>query len=254
LPLKFKQNRMKSIIVITMALATMLSPLRGQYKSDVIKTSGGDLEMFFIGHGTLMFKFNQKVIHIDPVMMFADYATMPDADLVLVTHEHGDHLDVTAINHILKDDTRVVMPEKCAEQVEDLNALVMKNGDVKTVDGIRIMAIPAYNIVNKRPDGGPFHPKGEGNGYILTFGQTNVLIGGDTENIPEYSNLGMNIDVAFLPMNLPYTMTPEMVAAAAKVIQPKILYPYHYGETDPQNLVELLKSEKNIEVRIRDLK
>jgi L-ascorbate metabolism protein UlaG (beta-lactamase superfamily) len=254
LPLKLKWTRMKSIIVITMALATLFSPLRGQYKSDVIKTSDGDLEMFFIGHGTLMFKINQKVIHIDPVMMFADYATMPDADLVLVTHEHGDHLDVTAINNIMKENTRVVMPEKSAGQVEDMDAMVMKNGDVKTVDGIRIRAIPAYNMVNKRPNGSPFHPKGEGNGYILTFGQTNVLIGGDTENIPEYNDLDMKIDVAFLPMNLPYTMTPEMVAEAAKVIKPGILYPYHYGETDPQRLVELLKNEPGIEVRVRDLK
>jgi L-ascorbate metabolism protein UlaG (beta-lactamase superfamily) len=245
---------MKSIIVFIMALTTIPTSLRGQYKSDQIETSEGELEMFFIGHGTLMFKFNEKVIHIDPVMMMADYATLPDADLILVTHEHGDHLDTTAIHNIMKKDTRIVMPEKCAEQAGDLHPTVMKNGDVKTIDGIGISAIPSYNIVNKRPGGGPFHPKGQGNGYILTFGQTHVLIGGDTENIPEYKNLKMKIDVAFLPMNLPYTMTPEMTADAAKTIRPKILYPYHYGETDPQKLVELLKNEKSIEVRIRDLK
>jgi L-ascorbate metabolism protein UlaG (beta-lactamase superfamily) len=254
LPLKLKLNRMKYIIVFVMALAATFGPVRGQYKNDVIKTSEGDLEIFFIGHGTLMFKFNQKVIHIDPVSMNADYTTMPDADLVLVTHEHGDHLDVKAIRQIMKADTRVIMTEKCAAQVGDMDVIVMNNGDVKTIDGIGIRAIPAYNIVNKRPNGGPFHPKGEGNGYILTFGQTNVLIGGDTENIPEYRDLDMKIDVAFLPMNLPYTMTPEMVAAAAKDIRPKILYPYHYGDTDPQKLVELLKNDKSIEVRIRDLK
>jgi len=245
---------MKSIIVIAMSLATLVSPLHGQFKSDLIKTSEGELEIFFIGHGTLMFKFDGKVIHVDPVTMSADYATMPDADLILVTHEHGDHLDMAAIHQIIKEGTRIVMTEKCAEQVEDLDVVVMKNGDVKTIDGIGITAIPAYNVVNKRPDGGPFHPKGEGNGYILAFGQTNVLIGGDTENIPEYSNLKMNIDVAFLPMNLPYTMTPEMVADAAKVIHPEILYPYHYGETDPQRLVGLLKNEPGIDVRIRDMK
>jgi len=245
---------MKSIIMITMALTTTIATLHGQYASDRINTSEGELEMFFIGHGTLMFKFNNKVIHIDPVMMTADYATMPDADLILVTHAHGDHLDTTAIHHIMKKDTRIVMTAQCAEQAGDFNAMVMKNGDVKTVDGIRIRAIPAYNIVNKRPGDGPFHPKGEGNGYILTFGQTSVLIGGDTENIPEYKDLKMKIDAAFLPMNLPYTMTPEMVADAAKDINPAILYPYHYGETDPQKLVELLKSDKNIEVRIRDMK
>jgi len=245
---------MKSIIIFTMALTSMAASLRGQYASDRINTSEGELEMFFIGHGTLMFKFNGKVIHIDPVMMSADYATMPDADLILVTHEHGDHLDVKAIKEIMKPGTSIVMTEKCAEQAGDLDPIIMKNGDVKTIDGIRIRAIPAYNIVHKRPGGGPFHPKGDGNGYILTFGQTNVLVGGDTENIPEYKDLNMKIDVAFLPMNLPYTMTPEMVADAAKDIQPAILYPYHYGETDPQKLVELLKSDNNIEVRIRDMK
>ena len=93
-----------------------------------------------------------------------------------------------------------------------------------------------------------------GNGYILSFGSTNVLIGGDTEDIPEYRNLQVEIDVAFLPMNLPYTMTPEMVADAALAFQPEILYLYHYGQTDPQELVVLLKDEKSIKVRVRDLK
>ncbi|NOR33195.1 MAG: MBL fold metallo-hydrolase, partial [Bacteroidales bacterium] len=147
-----------------------------------------------------------------------------------------------------------VMTETCMEQLEDFTATVMHNGDVETLSGIRIRAIPAYNIVNTRSNGNPYHPKGVGNGYILSFGSTNVLIGGDTENIPEYKNLQVEIDVAFLPMNLPYTMTPEMVADAALAFRPEILYPYHYGQTNPQELVKLLKDEKSIEVRVRDLK
>ena len=245
---------MKSILMLMLAGAILSTPLCGQYESDVIQTSEGELEMFFIGHGTLMFKFNGLVIHFDPVMREADYATLPDADLVLVTHEHGDHLDMTAINHLMKKNTKVVMTEKCMEQLEDFKAVVMSNGDLETLHGIRIRAIPAYNIVNTRSNGNPYHPKGVGNGYILSFGSTNVLIGGDTENIPEYKNLSVDIAVAFLPMNLPYTMTPEMVADAARVFQPGILYPYHFGETDPQELVKLLKDEQDIEVRIRDLK
>jgi L-ascorbate metabolism protein UlaG (beta-lactamase superfamily) len=245
---------MKSIFMFLLAGAIFLAPLSGQYESDLIQTSDGELEMFFIGHGTLMFKFKDKVIHIDPVMREADYATMPDADLVLVTHEHGDHLDMTAIRHIMKADTRVVMTETCMEQLEDFQANVFKNGDGGTLHGIGIRAIPAYNVVHKRSNGSPFHPKGVGNGYILSFGNTNVLVGGDTENIPELKNLKLEIAVAYLPMNLPYTMTPEMVADAAMAFRPKILYPYHYGETDPQKLVELLKDEKGIEVRVRDLK
>ena len=245
---------MKSILMLMLVGAILSTPLCGQYESDVIQTSEGKLEMFFIGHGTLMFKFNDLVIHIDPVMREADYATLPDADLVLVTHEHGDHLDITALNHIMKEDSRVVMTQTCMEQLEDFQANVFKNGDGGTIHGIVIRAIPAYNVEHKRSNGSPYHPKGVGNGYILSFGSTNVLIGGDTENIPEYKNLQVEIDVAFLPMNLPYTMTPEMVADAALAFRPEILYPYHYGQTNPQELVVLLKDEKGIEVRVRDLK
>jgi L-ascorbate metabolism protein UlaG (beta-lactamase superfamily) len=244
---------MKTMLVLFGAAAFLSAPLKGQIESDVIKTSEGDLEMFFIGHGTLMFTFNGLVIHIDPVMREADYASLPDADLVLVTHEHGDHLDINAIREVQKDNTLVVMTQTCMDQLKDFKARVMKNGDHLDFHGIGITAIPAYNVVHERSAGNPFHPKGVGNGYILTFGDTNVLVGGDTENIPEYENLPVKIDVAFLPMNLPYTMTPEMVADAARTLKPKILYPYHYGDTDPQKLVDLLKSEKEIEVRIRNL-
>ena len=245
---------MKSIFMLMLAGAILSTPLCGQYESDVIQTSEGELEMSFIGHGTLMFKFNDLVIHIDPVMSEADYANLPDADLVLVTHEHGDHLDMTAIGHIMKEDTKVVMTKTCMEQLEDFRAIVMHNGDVETLSGIRISAIPAYNMEHTRSNGNPYHPKGVGNGYILSFGDTNVLIGGDTENIPEYKNLDLDITVAFLPMNLPYTMTPDMVADAALTLKPGILYPYHFGQTDPQELVKLLKDEQGIEVRVRDLK
>jgi len=245
---------MKAILVMVLVSMALLQPVSGQFESDVINTSEGELEMFFVGHGTLMFTFNNLVIHIDPVMREADYPSLPDADLILVTHQHGDHLDMTAINHLLKTDTRVVMTETCMEQLEDFEAVVMKNGDVETVKGIRIHAIAAYNMVHKRSNGQAYHPKGEGNGYLMKFGMTHVLVGGDTENIPEFKELKAPIGVAFLPMNLPYTMTPAMVADAAKTIQPEILYPYHFGQTDPQELVDLLKDEKGIEVRIRDLK
>ena len=244
---------MKMMLLAALAGLFLLPAARGQYKSDVLNTSAGELEMFFIGHGTLMFTYNKLVIHIDPVMQEADYSSLPDADLNLVTHEHGDHLDRTAIQHILKENTRVVLTEKCLEQLEDFQATVFRNGDGGSIHGIGIRAIPAYNVVHKRSNGNPFHPRGIGNGYILSFGDTHVLIAGDTENIPEYKDLGLDISVAFLPMNLPYTMTPEMVADAARVLKPAILYPYHYGQTDPQELVELLKAEKEIEVRIRDL-
>ncbi|MBN1291757.1 MAG: MBL fold metallo-hydrolase [Candidatus Latescibacteria bacterium] len=219
--------------------------------ADTVTTSKGNLTMTFIGHGTLMFSFNGKVIHVDPWGRLTDYAKLPKADIILVTHEHGDHLDVSAIEQISTDKTSLICTQKCAEQVS--GGQVMNNGDTKTVQGLTIEAVPAYNIVHKRDSGTPFHPKGVGNGYIITFGDKRVYVAADTENIPEMKAL-QNIDIAFLPMNLPYTMTPEMVADAARAFRPKILYPYHYGDTDTSKLTELLKENKDIEVRIRNLR
>jgi L-ascorbate metabolism protein UlaG (beta-lactamase superfamily) len=220
-------------------------------EEDLIKTAQGDLKLTFIGHGSLMATFDQKIIHVDPVAEEGDYSQLPKADLILVTHEHFDHLDSAAIEFLRKPSTQLIYTEKCAEKMS--GGAVMKNGETKMVLGIKIEAVPAYNIRHMRSPGQPFHPKGQGNGYILTCGDKRVYIAGDTENIPEMKEL-KGIDVAFLPMNLPYTMTPEMVAEAARWIRPKILYPYHYGETDTSKLQKLLTQEKNIEVRIRKLK
>lgn len=221
------------------------------FEKDVIKTSAGDLEITFIGHASLIMKFEGKVIHIDPFGQLADYSRLPKADIVLITHEHMDHFDIEAIKHVTKEQTVFVLTRKCAERLG--KGIVMANGEVKTVMGIRIEAVPAYNILHKRPDRTPFHAKGEGNGYILTFGDKKVYVAGDTENTPEMKAL-KDIDVAFLPMNLPYTMTPEMVADAAKAMKPKILYPYHFGDTDTSKLLFLLKDTPEIEVRIRSMK
>jgi L-ascorbate metabolism protein UlaG (beta-lactamase superfamily) len=220
-------------------------------EKDAIKTSAGDLEITFVGHGSLVFGFGGKVIHVDPFSRLADYLTLPKADAVLITHAHGDHLDAAALSAIRTPKTDVVVAPACAGKVE--GAVVLKNGEERTVAGIRVEAVPAYNIVAKRPDGTAFHPKGEGNGYVLTFGETRVYVAGDTENTPEMKALP-KIGVAFLPMNLPYTMTPEMVADAARAFKPRILYPYHFGETDPARVVELLKDLKEIEVRVRRMK
>ncbi len=217
---------------------------------DVIKTETEDLTITCIGHGTLMFEYQDKVIHVDPVSREADYAKLPKADLVLITHEHGDHLDPKALALLRQERTQIVLTKICAEKVRD--GIVMKNGDVRTVLGFKIEAVPAYNIVQKRSNGQPFHPKGRGNGYVVTFGKTRVYIAANTENTPEMKKL-RKIDIAFLPMNLPYTMTPTMVADAARAFKPKILYPYHYGQTDPKELVKLLNDTPDIEVRIRKL-
>ena len=245
---------MDNYIVHAAALILMLSvPAFTQkpFETDTVQTSAGELVITFIGHGTLMFQFGGKVIHVDPVSREADYTRLPKADVVLITHEHGDHLDLEALDAIRKQSTVTLLTELCKEK--GATGIVVKNGDVKTVEGLTVEAVPAYNIVHKRQNGRPFHPKGEGNGYVIAFGDKRVYVAGDTENTPEMKKL-QGIDVAFLPMNLPYTMTPEMVADAAMAFRPKILYPYHYGETDPNRLVQLLKNVEGIEVQIRDMK
>ena len=220
------------------------------FESDIFPTSEGELTITFIGHGSLMLEFKQLNISVDPFSRLADYAQMPKADLILITHEHQDHLDLSALAEIRTEQSDIVLTSTCAQQVT--GGIVMQNGDRQVVRGIPIEAVPAYNLVHKRDNGQPFHPKGVGNGYILTFGDYRVYIAADTENVPEMKAL-TNIDVAFLPMNLPYTMTPEMVADAARAFKPRILYPYHYGNTDPQRLLELLEDKKEIEVRIRQM-
>ncbi|HPD15887.1 MAG TPA: MBL fold metallo-hydrolase [Planctomycetota bacterium] len=220
------------------------------FETDTLKTSLGDLKITFIGHGTLMFALGDTIIHVDPVSAEADYSKMPKADLILITHEHFDHLDPAAVAAIRKPATTILLTAKCAAKLT--GGTIMKNGDTREVGRLKVEAVPAYNITHKRPSGDPFHPRGEGNGYVVTFGDTRVYIAGDTENTPEMKTL-KDIAVAFLPMNLPYTMTPEMVADAARAFRPRILYPYHFGKTDTAELVKLLADEKGIEVRLRKL-
>ncbi|NLI82407.1 MAG: MBL fold metallo-hydrolase [Deltaproteobacteria bacterium] len=221
------------------------------FEKDLIQTSKGPLEITFIGHGSLMFGYEGKIIHVDPYSELADYGTLPKAHLILLTHEHRDHLDLKALQAVRTPSTEIVLTEICARQVE--GGIVMKNGDRKTVQGLEIEAVPAYNLVHMRSEGQPFHPRGAGNGYVITFGDKKVYVAGDTEDIPEMKAL-KGIHVAFLPMNLPYTMTPEMTANAARSFRPAILYPYHFGNTDTSRILELLKGEKDIEVRIRNMK
>lgn len=219
-----------------------------EFEEDIIPTSAGDLKITFIGHGSLMLTIADTNIHIDPWSKTADYTLLPKGDIILITHEHRDHLDPLALEAIRKEDSTIILTEKCRRQLG--SGKILKNGEKETVRNILIEAVPAYNLLHKRDTGELFHPKGEGNGYILTIGDKRLYIAGDTENIPEMKKLSA-IDCAFLPMNLPYTMTPAMVADAAKAFKPMILYPYHYGDTDPAQLVDLLQEHKEIEVRIR---
>ena len=240
----------KIILLCSMLLFTWAEGYAAMYDSDTVGTGEHKLVMTFIGHGTLMFEYGGQVVHVDPVLRESDYEGLPKADLILITHEHGDHLDPAAVAKLRKRETEIVVNQNSASKLDGV--LVMKNGETRTVKGLAIEAVPAYNIVHKRDNGQPFHPRGNGNGYVVAFGPTRVYIAGDTEYIPEMNGM-KDIDVAFLPMNLPYTMTVEMGADAAKAIAPKILYPYHYGNSDVSKLNGLLKDVGGIEVRIREL-
>ena len=220
------------------------------FETDITQTSAGELHITFLGHGSLMFTLGEKVIHVDPFSRVADYSVLPKANLILITHEHPDHLDTAALDAIRTDTTDIVLTELCDQTVE--GGLIMRNGDISVVQGLSIEAVPAYNLIHKRESGDPFHPCGHGNGYILTFGETRVYIAGDSENTPEMLAL-RNIDIAFLPMNLPYTMAPEMVAAAAHAMKPSILYPYHFGSTDTSLLIDLMRDQSETDIRIRNM-
>ena len=238
------------VLLLLCADATTVTAAEGP-PTDRIATSAGPLDLTFLGHGTLMLTFKDTVLHVDPYGKVADYAALPRADLVLLTHNHADHLDEKALALVRTPATDIVLPPVCADRVQ--GGLILKNGETRTVRGITVTAVPAYNLVHHRDNGEPFHPRGAGNGYLLDFGDTRLYVAGDTENIPEMAAL-KDVDIAFLPMNLPYTMTPEMVADAARAFRPRILYPYHYGDTDPQRLVELLRDQPDIEVRIRPMR
>ena len=250
-------------ILLMMIFGIVLFPMHAvsgkTFPTDPIQTDSGPIEITMVGHGTLMIKYNNKVIHIDPWSRLADYSQMPKADLILVTHGHGDHFDINAITTLRNPDTQIVSPKVCSDGIEGV--IVMNNGDIKKLEGFSIEAIPAYNIVHMRSENTPYHPKGEGNGYILTCGGKRLYIAGDTENIPEMKAL-KNIEAAFLPMNLPYTMSPEMVADAAKAFKPKTLYPYHYGTENmatlakhlKEDLEKLMADEPAVEIRFPILK
>ena len=240
----------KILMLLICATMTLTVSSQDMPAVDKINTSSGVVEMRFIGHGSLMFSINNFFIYIDPVRSSGAYDNLPKADLILVTHEHSDHLDTDLINTLRKNTTVLLSNEKAAASVSW--AQIMKAGDSNVINGITVLAVPAYNIINVRAPGQPYHPKGSGNGYVLTIGDKKFYVAGDTENIPEMKEL-KKIYIAFLPMNLPYTMTPEMVADAAKSFKPAILYPYHYGTTNTADIVNLLK-DTGIEVRIRNLK
>jgi L-ascorbate metabolism protein UlaG (beta-lactamase superfamily) len=216
---------------------------------DALATAAGQVQITPINHASILMQFSSIAIYVDPTRQ-GKYDSLPQGDLFLITHAHPDHADPTAVATLKKDTAAVVGPEAVAAQFP-AGFTVMKNGDKQTVAGIAIEAIPAYNRVRGPGAGQLFHPRGEGNGYVLTLGRRRVYISGDTECTPEMKSLA-RIDIAFVCMNLPYTMSTAEAADCIKAFQPKVLYPYHYRAADLGDLQSRLSGEKAIEVRLRN--
>ena len=244
-------NKTMAIILAMLGLSlSTFSQTPQQTEVDEFKTeSGKEVKLHALVHSSIRIEFGSLELYIDPVRQLGnrtiDYTSMPQADFIFVTHEHGDHYDKDAIKQLSKVGTRFITNSRCADMQG--YGLVLKNGDKEDLNlGIKVEAVPAYNTSEGRTQ---FHPKGRDNGYILNLDGLRIYIAGDTEDIPEMADIH-DIDIAFLPCNQPYTMTPDQLIKAARVIKPKVLFPYHYGQTDVSTLPASLKDD-GIDVRIR---
>jgi L-ascorbate metabolism protein UlaG (beta-lactamase superfamily) len=229
-----------------------------ELSGDRIPAAGGDLIVHPIEHATVAIQWAKTTMYVDPVGGPARFADLPRPDLILITDDHGDHFDPKTLEGILSPggNTRIVAPKAVAEklpaELRDDRTTVLSAGEKAEVAGVAIEAVPAYNTTPQRQK---FHPKGRGNGYLLQLGGKKVYIAGDTEDTPEMRKL-RGVDVAFLPMNLPYTMTVEQAADAVRALKPKIVYPYHFRsaggkKTDLGQFEKLVGRQSGVEVRIR---
>ena len=213
---------------------------------DAIATSEGDVTIHPVGHASLALGFGAHVLYIDPAK--EDFSGLPAPTGILITHAHGDHFDGPSLEQIAGSAPILTTEEVAGKMPEALKAQtsVLKNGESGTIDGIAVDAIPAYNTTEDRKQ---YHPQGRDNGYVLTFGDKKIYVAGDTEDIPEMRAL-TGIEVAFLPMNLPYTMDINQAADAVKAFKPRIVYPYHYSDSDTAAFKELVGDAS--EVRLVD--
>ena len=217
---------------------------------DHIATSDGDLIIHPINHATFVMSWKDKTIYVDPVGTGKRFHGLPKPDLILVTDIHGDHLSPETLEAVADAKTAIVAPSAVAEKLPEKlrkQTTVLANGETKSVAGINVEAVPMYNLTADRLK---YHNKGRGNGYVVTVGAKRVYISGDTEDIPEMRAL-KNIDVAFICMNLPYTMTEEQAASAVREFKPKIVYPYHYRESEVEKFKKLVGEDSGVEVRLR---
>ena len=256
---------MKRMITCLLAMLGLTACGQENFEVDVFETkSGKPVKFHALVHASIRIDYDGQTIMIDPVTKLGgrtiDYSAMPKADYIFVTHEHGDHFDKEALKQLTGEGTQLVMNQRCVDMYGSGQAMVngqssslrsgaggtMVNGQSSMVNGLKVEAVPAYNTTEGHQQ---FHPKGRDNGYILTLDSLRIYIAGDTEDIPEMADI-KDIDIAFLPCNQPYTMTPEQLVKAAKTIKPKVLFPYHYSKTDVSGIPAQLKDE-GIDVRIR---
>jgi L-ascorbate metabolism protein UlaG (beta-lactamase superfamily) len=212
-----------------------------------VTTSGGVVKITPINHASLMIEGGGKILHIDPTSA-GNYEGLPPADIILITDIHGDHMDPKALPKVSKEGTAIYAPEAVAKTVT--TATVIRNGETKMAGDWKIEAVPMYNLKRGPAEGKLFHDKGRGNGYVLTYGGKRIYISGDTEGIPEMKAL-KNIDVAFVCMNLPYTMPPAEAAEAVRAFHPKVVYPYHYRGSDTKEF-EAALAGSGVQVKLLD--
>lgn len=248
--------KLKAFFTLLFALAILQVNAQPSVKPDMVKTNKGQLKIQPITHGSLVLQWNGKTIYVDPYGGAELYKGIAKPDLILITDIHQDHLDTKTLDGLKVDGIKMVVPQAVADQLPEKyksQAVVIGNGQSTNQLGIPIAAIPMYNL----PEAADAkHVKGRGNGYVLNIGGKNIYIAGDTEDIPEMRAL-KNIDVAFVPMNLPYTMDINQAASAVVEFKPKVIYPYHYRGTEGLADVESFKKmvneqDKNIEVRLRN--
>jgi L-ascorbate metabolism protein UlaG (beta-lactamase superfamily) len=214
-------------------------------QTQVFPTSAGPVKITPIYHASTLIEAGGKIIYLDPAKP-AKFSGLPKADLIIITDIHGDHMDPDSIKEISKPGTEILAPPAVVQTVT--TAKPIANGETKTWQAWMIEAIPAYNLKRGPEPGKLFHDRGRGNGYVLTYGEKRFYFSGDTENISEMRAL-KNIDVAFVCMNLPYTMTPEEAADAVKAFRPKIVIPFHYHGSDLTVFQKALEGT-GIEVRV----
>jgi L-ascorbate metabolism protein UlaG (beta-lactamase superfamily) len=208
-------------------------------------TAAGPLRLTPIQHASLMIQAGGKVLYIDPAQ--GKYDGLPHADYILITDIHGDHMAPAVVDTLKKAGTAILAPKAVAEKVP--GCTVISNGESQTIGDFKVEAVPMYNL-KPAANGTVYHDKGRGNGYVLTYGGKRFYFSGDTDAIPEMKAL-KNIDVAFVCMNLPYTMPPDAAAEGVRAFHPAIVYPYHYSGSDLTVFSKALAGT-GIDVRIRD--